>query len=43
MGKHYMIPWMSDTEVNFLENSVVDEYKLNSPLVKLHGMHGPRF
>ncbi|KAL4233415.1 DOMON domain-containing protein frrs1L [Mactra antiquata] len=36
--KHYMIPWMSDGDVDFKSTNIYDEYKLNSPRVKLHGI-----
>lgn len=38
MSKHLMIPWGSDRKVDFNRNYIVDKYKLNSPLVKLHGI-----
>ena len=39
LGKHYVIPWSSDSKVDFNSFEIVDLYKLNSPLVKLHGKH----
>ncbi|XP_052807859.1 putative ferric-chelate reductase 1 homolog [Mya arenaria] len=38
MEEHHMIPWTSDGKVNFLSTSIYSLYKLNSPLVKLHGI-----
>lgn len=32
-----MIPWMSDGKVDYNSHSIIEEYTLNSSLVKLHG------
>lgn len=39
MEHHYMIPWTSDGKVDFNSHTVVEAYKMNSPLVKLHGKY----
>jgi len=38
LEEHHMIPWFSDGEVDFNSNIIVDAYKLNNGLVKLHGI-----
>ncbi|XP_052242233.1 putative ferric-chelate reductase 1 isoform X2 [Dreissena polymorpha] len=37
LDKHYMIPHTSDVKVDFTSTSIYKQYKLSSPLVKLHG------